>query len=169
MVYLLDANVIITAKDSYYAIDQVPEFWPWLVHHGRVGNLKMPRETFDEVSPGTDRDHPFSIWRRDPATKAALQLDEEPDPDLVRQVISQGYAPDLTDDEITVIGADPFLVAYALASPHERIVVTTEASAPSKQRQNRRLPDVCARFSVRCINTFALTRALNFRTNWQKP
>lgn len=169
MIYLLDANVIITAKDSYYAIDQVPEFWSWLVHQGTAGHLKVPRETFDEVSPGPDRSHPFSVWRRDPATKAALFFDEEPDPALVAQVITQGYAPDLTDDEITVIGADPFLVAYALAAPANRIVVTTEASAPSKKRQNRRLPDVCATMSVRCITTFQLTRALNFLTNWQAP
>lgn len=30
MLYLLDANVLIAAKNSYYAFDRVPEFWEWL-------------------------------------------------------------------------------------------------------------------------------------------
>jgi hypothetical protein len=29
MLYLLYANVLITASNSYYPIDQVPEFWAW--------------------------------------------------------------------------------------------------------------------------------------------
>jgi hypothetical protein len=34
MLYLLDANVLITAHNTYYAIDQVPEFWEWIAHQG---------------------------------------------------------------------------------------------------------------------------------------
>jgi hypothetical protein len=80
MLYLLDANVIITAKDSYYAIDQVPEFWAWLVHQGANGVIKLPRETFEEVSPGGDKEDAFYKWRKDKATAAALLLAEEADP-----------------------------------------------------------------------------------------
>jgi len=93
-------------------------------------------------------------------------LDEAVEADLVADVINNGYAPDLTEDEILQIGRDPFLIAYALASPANRCVVTTEASAPSKQRQNRRIPDVCATMGVSCCNTFAMTKALGFRTGW---
>jgi hypothetical protein len=71
----------------------------------------------------------------------AILLDEAVEPNLVADVINNGYAPDLTDDETLQIGRDPFLIAYALASPANRCVVTTEVSAPSKRRQNRRIPD----------------------------
>ena len=30
MLYLLDANVLITANNLYYPIDSVPEYWEWL-------------------------------------------------------------------------------------------------------------------------------------------
>ena len=93
-------------------------------------------------------------------------LDEAVEPNLVADVINNGYAPDLTDDETLQIGRDPFLIAYALASPANRCVVTTEVSAPSKQRQNRRIPDVCATMGVSCCNTFAMNKALGFRTGW---
>ena len=42
MLYLLDANVPITANNTYYPIEQVPEFWGWLQHQGQQGNIKIP-------------------------------------------------------------------------------------------------------------------------------
>ena len=80
-------------------------------------------------------------------------------------VTEQGYAPDLNDAEIQKVGRDPFLIAYALANPSERVVVTTEHSKPSRLRANRHLPDVSNDFSVRCINTFELIRELDFKAN----
>jgi hypothetical protein len=93
-------------------------------------------------------------------------LDEQVDPNLVARVINEGYASDLTDDEIVQIGRDPFLVAYGLASPATRCVVTTEVSAPSKRRQNRKVPDVCATMGVSCCNTFVMMKVLGFKTGW---
>ncbi len=147
MLYLLDANVLITAQNLYYPIDSVPEFWSWLVHKGNAGDLKMPIENYEEVKDGgTDevKDLLFA-WIKAEEVKAAILFDERADPAIVAKVIDEGYASDLTDDEIVQIGRDPFLIAYALASPADRCVVTTEVSAPRKQRQNRRIPDVCAR------------------------
>lgn len=31
MLYLLDANILITAANTYYGISQVPEFWSWCI------------------------------------------------------------------------------------------------------------------------------------------
>ena len=166
MLYLLDANVIITAKDSYYAIDQVPEFWEWLVDQGEQDNLKVPRELLDEVSPGRDKEHPFFAWRKDKTTIEALLLGEAVDPTVLQRVLDEGYGENLNDDELITIGADPFLVAYSLAKP-ERTVVTTEVSRPGARRQNRKLPDVCDQFGVPRINTFQMTRALGWKTNWK--
>ena len=39
--YLLDANVLITAHNNYYAIDQVPEYWGWLVDQAARSFIKM--------------------------------------------------------------------------------------------------------------------------------
>jgi Domain of unknown function (DUF4411) len=166
MLYLLDANVIITAKDSYYAMDQVPQFWEWLVHQGDSGKLKIPRELFDEVNSGNDKEHPFYAWRKEKRHIDALQLAEAVDPSLVQRVLDEGYSTNLNDAELSTIGKDPFLVAYALADS-SRIVVTTEVSKPSMTRQNRKLPDVCEYFNVKCFNPFQMTRALNWKTNWK--
>lgn len=102
MLYLLDANVLIKAHNQYYPLHRFPEFWSWLGYQGECGNIKMPQETYDEVkSGGTDEDKDrLYAWVKDAATKAAILLDEEADPAAVAQVIDQGYAPDLNDDEI---------------------------------------------------------------------
>jgi hypothetical protein len=55
-----------------------------------------------------------------------------------------------------------------LADSHNRTVITTEVSKPSKRRQNRKLPDVCGDFGVQCTDTFALIRHLNFTTSWRR-
>ena len=92
---------------------------------------------------------------------------EAVDAAVVQHVVNDGYAPDLTDDEIEKIGRDPFLIAYALASPADRCVITTEVSRPSKQRSNRKIPDVCNAFDVQCFGPFVLNRNLGFRTGWR--
>jgi len=45
--------------------------------------------------------------------------------------------------------------------------VTTEVSSTKKQRANRRVPDVCNDFDVKCGDTFKLTNELVFSTNWK--
>ena len=102
MLYLLDANVLITAHNLYYPVNAVPEFWEWLVFHGEEGRLKMPIETYEEVKDGStdeERDLLFG-WISDDRNKAALIFDEEVNQELVACVVEQGYAPDLTDQEI---------------------------------------------------------------------
>lgn len=165
MLYLLDANVLITAHNTYYPIDQVPEFWEWLAYQGTLGHVKMVEEIIDEIKGGKD-DDPLAKWVKQPEYAVALALDEAAVPALVQRAVEEGYAVDLTDDEIEYIGRDAFLIAYALAAP-ARTIVTTEVSKPGRQRHKRHLPDVCRTFDLPCLNTFQLIRTLGFKTAWK--
>lgn len=169
MLYLLDANVLITAHNNYYPIDSVPEFWGWIAHQGEAGAVKMPLEIYEEIKEGGEEHDPLYDWAASEPVKAALVLLEEVNRQHVSNCIATGYAPDLTDQELLQIGRDPFLIAYAMASPHDRCVVTNEVSAPRKTRQNRRVPDVCETMGAKCCNTFAMMRALEFKTGWKAP
>jgi hypothetical protein len=165
LLYLLDANVLITANRFYYAIDRVPEFWDWLVHLGEQGSIKIPQEVYDEFSDGDDS---LAVWARQDEVETSLVLPESVDVALVRHVTTVGYAPDLSDDELETLGRDPFLIAYALVDVGGRTVVTTEVSKRSRVRANRHIPDVCNDFGVPCCNTFELTVALDFTTQWRR-
>ena len=166
MLYLLDANILITAHNTYYPINRVPEFWSWLQHQGTSGHTKIPLEIVEEILAGARRGDLLLDWLNSDTSKSALLFEETVDPALVRKVVNEGYANDLTDDEVEKLGRDPFLVAYALAGP-ERCVVTTEVSRPSKTRQNKKVPDVCALLGAACCGPFDLYRDQGFTTDWE--
>lgn len=161
--FLLDANVLITAKNQYYPIARVPEFWDWLVHMGLAGSVKMPLEIMEEIAGGNDD---LGEWIGEPANRDAMRLDEQVDLAHVQSVLAQ-YAPDLDDAEMIKIGRDPFLIAYALAEPADRIVVTVEVSKPTCQRANRRIPDICNDLNLSWCNSFRMMTELNFSTGWK--
>jgi Domain of unknown function (DUF4411) len=170
MLYLIDANVLITAHNDYYPIDGVPEFWDWLTHQATNGILKMPLEIYEEIKLGgkdAQKDMLYK-WVADSVVKKALVLAESVNANHVSNCTKTGYAPDLTDSELLQIGRDPFLIAYAMVSPKERCVVSNEVSAPSKTRHKRKIPDVCTTMGVDCYNIFQMTRALGFKTGWKK-
>ena len=72
MLYLLDANVLITAKRTYYPLERVPEFWDWLVEYGNRLQVKIPVEMYEEINQGDDD---LRRWLR--GNRDALVLDEE--------------------------------------------------------------------------------------------
>ena len=166
MLYLLDANVLIDADRDYYPIGRVPEFWDWLLTQANLGTALMPVETYEEVVlPRSSNPGLLENWLTD--NRNEMVLDETVDPELVAKVTEIGYGTDLTDEDIEKIGRDPFLIAYALADPSNRVVVTTEHSRPSRTRANRHVPDVCRDLGITPINTFEFIRELNFRTDWR--
>lgn len=165
MLYLLDANVLITANSSYYPLDQIPEFWSWVHHQATSNRMKIPREIMDEIKAGRKDDDPLLDWIT-AEIEAALVLDEVVNIALVQRVVSVGYAADLSDDQVEKMGRDPFLIAYALADPANRTVVTTEVSRPKAQGHNRKVPDVCQALGVASCGPFALNKALGFTTGW---
>jgi hypothetical protein len=170
MLYLLDASVLITAHNSYYAIDRVPEFWEWLHHVGNAGQVKIPLEIFEEIKDGpkdADKDLLYG-WIQETVNQDALLLKEQVDNAQVQHAVTAGYAADLMDDEVEQIGRDPFLLAYALVNPSGRCIVTAEVSKPKRVRQNRHLPDVCKTLGLKSCDIFAFNRALEFRTGWKK-
>jgi len=170
MLYLLDANVLITAESTFYAIDQVPEFWDWILHQGEKGLTKIPLEIIEEIDVSSRKDDRLIEWIKKGDNRSVLQLKEEVNSKLVHKVIKDGYAEDLSDVEVDQLGRDPFLIAYAMAAmaDKKRCVVTMEVSKPSRKRQNRKVPDVCASLSVQCCNIFKMTRDLNFSTSWNQ-
>jgi hypothetical protein len=143
-----------------------PVFWEWLLHNGNIGNVKVPQEQYEEVVVGNGD---IVDWLKDEDVKSAMLLSEEAEPSIVANVIDIGYAPNLNESELLIVGRDPFLIAYGVADASNRCVVSFEVSAPSKQRANRKVPDVCAQFGVQCRTLFDVIDALDFSTDWTPP
>ena len=108
MLYLLDANVLIDANRDDYSINRVPEFWEWLVDAGVNGLVKIPIEMYEEIWEGKKDTDELTAWAKDSNNSDVLLLQEECDVELVARIIDEGYAPDLSDDEVERIGRVAF-------------------------------------------------------------
>jgi Domain of unknown function (DUF4411) len=164
MLYLLDADSLITGDRRAYPLRRFPIFWEWLYHMGAADRVKIPQEQYDEVVVGRGD---IVNWLKQQDVKDALLLRESVDPALLSIVTANGYAPDLNEDEVEQVGRDPFLIAYALAARAIRTVVSFETPAPAKLRANRKVPDVCAGFGIPCCTLFDLINDLDFTTDWR--
>ena len=163
MLYLLDADTLIRGDREFYPLQRFPVFWRWLLHQGETGQAKIPIEQYEEITVGNGE---LVDWLREADVKDALVLNEEADPDVIGAVLSMGYGNNLNEDEVELLGRDPFLISYALSDPSNRAVVTFEVAAPNQRRGKRKIPDACAPFGIQCCNLTGLIHALDFTTDW---
>lgn len=63
MLYLLDANVLISAHELHYPLDRVPQFWTWLLAMAATGSVKLPFEIYNEIAISTGD---LKDWLHDP-------------------------------------------------------------------------------------------------------
>lgn len=173
MLYLLDANVLITAHDDYYPIDRIPQFWDWICFHAKQRQIQMPFEMLAEVKAGqpkrdaANEDDELLRWLRTDEHEKDLLLNANADLTAVNRVFKDGYElPQPSLDELNKIRKDPLLIAYALAR-QSTVIVTLEAkqenATDEMKRHKRKIPFVCRKLGIRCIDTFDLIRELDFR------
>ncbi|MCY4038535.1 MAG: DUF4411 family protein [Hyphomicrobiales bacterium] len=159
MLYLLDANVLISAHRNYCPIDRRPQFWEWLIREGAAGHAKVPLEIYNEIADGNDL---LAKWVTEKEVINALVLNEEIDRSILNRVFEQAYGLNMDDIGLDEADRDPFLVAYALMGG-DRCVVTKETSEPLKSRRNRKVPDACNDLGVLCVTDLQFYRERGFR------
>lgn len=69
MLYLLDADTLITGDRRAYPLRRFPIFWQWLKHQGEAGSVKVPLEQYEEVTAGRGE---LVDWLCDEEVKQAL-------------------------------------------------------------------------------------------------
>ncbi|MDV3251989.1 DUF4411 family protein [Devosia sp. BK] len=156
MIYLLDANVFIEAKNRYYAFDIVPAFWTWMdnVVAQNVRTITMVR---DELMV---KDDPLGEWMRDrkdadwvlPVDDEATQLAFA---EIVVELGNSSYLQPGIDKFLS--GADPWLIAKAKALG---ATIVTHEVADEHIRKRVPIPNLCGSRSIVCLNTFETMRDL---------
>ncbi len=155
MAHLVDANCFIQAKNTFYPFDFCPGFWQWIDQQNASGVLFSIDKIKDELTGGRDELAAWAATKDDsfflPVDTATLQKYT----DIVAWVNSAGFKQAVVAEFLR--GADPFLIAYALANGHT--VVTHETSVPLNQKNKVKIPVVCHQFSVPHITIFDLLRS----------
>ncbi len=164
--YLVDSDVLITAKNLYYAFDLCPGFWTCLLHHHQEGSVFSVDRVRNELLAGRDTEDLVQWVRNDVPETFFLPVDIDEVARVYTEIMlwvqrHRNYF-DQTKAKFAT-GADGWLVACAKV--RGATVVTNEQPAP-ESRKEVKLPDVCREFNVPRENTFEMLRALGAQFDW---
>lgn len=161
--YLLDTNILIQAKNDYYRFSTFPSFWNALISEHNNEKLYSIDKIRDELLKFNDE---LSDWIDKILPRAFFRSVVDPDvieeyKKMVRWVKSLDRLFDSAKSKFAEAdNADAFLIAYAIA--YDFVVVTHEEGR-STSKKVIKIPDVCAEYGVKCINTFDLLEELKVR------
>jgi len=131
--YVVDADILIRAKNTYFQFERVPPFWTWLAHHAEAGRIFIPNETWVKIGDKTpDQRDELALWAIE--HKDVLVPEDRSYDALFGKVFSNYAWPDgqnTTEADPITIGDDYALIACALHNGFS--VVTNEVC---KRRSN---------------------------------
>lgn len=151
--YLVDANILIDAKNRYYAFDIAPGFWAWLEQGCHAGELISIDAVRDELLSGEDE---LADWARDHRGffLPIDQLTAQNFAPLSAWAASQNYRQDALN-AFSSDQADFLLIAHAAG--HSDSVVTNEQPSPHSRRSVK-IPDACVAMGVETVDIFTVMR-----------
>lgn len=153
MIYLLDANTYIEAKNRYYDMEFCPAYWEWLDQQfakGVAGSIDMIGR---ELKDGNDE---LAEWAKARGTQFIANDDDATQAtyiDIVQFIMSQSFSPANRDQFLAK--ADPWLIAKAKTTG---ATVVTHESWLNDATKKVKVPNICKQFGVRCIDTFEFLR-----------
>lgn len=161
LMYLLDANTLIEAKNRHYGFDFCPAFWNWLIQQNQQGMVYSVNRVKEEILDGEDE---LKDWVKITGSQLFLPAVEHID-DAFREINKFLYKNQYEESGISKFqaSADYYLIAQALTENTSQIlnsntiVVTQEVSSNSKQKV--KIPNVCKALDVECIDPYEMLRA----------
>ena len=163
-VYSLDASALFDLFD-YYPADRFGPIWTGLDELIKQGRLIMVEQAVGEcLDPNS------SAWLR---TRRSIIVRFSPElNDCMLEIMA-----DLTAASLMLVNprktrneADPFVIAAAIAYNRQinggndgpTVVLSSEKAAP-ENATNVKIPNVCARYKIRCMNLLEMMREENWR------
>jgi len=159
--YVLDANVFISAKNTYYAFEICPGFWRALIaQHDNKRVFSIDR-VLDELIEEGDK---LSDWAKSTAPDTFFKKTQDAAvinsfQKMVKWVNSQSQFTSAAKAEFAN-AADGWLMAYAKVNG--LTVVTHETYEPDA-KNNVKIPNVCLEFDIEYVNTFDMLDDLKVR------
>lgn len=162
--YVLDSNFFIQAHRMHYPFDVFPSFWNTVLDLAQAGTIVSIDKVKSELIHNKDE---LTAW-----IENNIHPDFFKETDVVigeyAQVVSWAssrashYKPAALNEFLHVDEADAWLVAYSLANPTKRILITHETSQPEAKRQVK-IPEACAAVGTKYLNTVDMFRRLGVR------
>lgn len=152
--YLLDVNIMIEAKNRYYAFDIAPGFWTWLESCHSRGRVFSTVHVREEIARGEDD---LAEWVGDRPRGFFLPSGSETAPHLRSLAQWAARSNHYTDSAKATFlsSADYYLVAQA--REHGYTLVTHET--PSAAKKRIKIPEAARHLRVAVVSPFQVMRA----------
>lgn len=152
MAYLLDANVLISAKNNHYGFDFCPAFWVWLDEAHSAGAVRSVERVYDEL---IERDDELSEWCRERRDFFdALTSSDIAAVGRVNRWANESSDYDPAAKAEFADAADSFLVAQAMVGGHT--IVTHERISDGRRRI--KIPNAAAAHGIPVTTPFHMLR-----------
>lgn len=168
--YLLDTNVLISAKNSYYSFKLCPGFWDCLIDYFKKERICSIDKVREEIQKGNDdlvlwvnklndffheSDHVYSNYK-----------------EKIDWITHKSNYTTGARDRFAR-GADPWLIAFAKAKnltlvTHEKSNLQQEKKNNSQPIEGIKIPDVCNWYKVNYVNTFRMVHDLDVQFKWNE-
>ncbi|MEG0621026.1 MAG: DUF4411 family protein [Raoultibacter sp.] len=154
--FIVDTNILVTAKNSEYGFDICPGFWDLLKKGFQSGRVVSHRLVRKEVLVGADE---LTEWVSE--LNESYFLDETEAEvkqylEMCQWVKRNSYKETAIRDFESPGNADALLCAKA----HVMGLVVVTLEVPSRSVSRVKIPDVCDAFDVRYLKTFEFVREL---------
>lgn len=158
-VFVVDSNFFIQAHRMTYPLDVAVGFWNTVKELAHSGTIVSIDKVKDELYKNNDE---LKLWCVENLPEDFFKTTDEVMAEYGRVTawaISEKdhFLPKALNEFLDADEADAFIVAYCLAAPTDRFVVTQEISDP-KRRNKVKIPDCCDAVGVGYMNTIQLFR-----------
>jgi hypothetical protein len=154
MIYLLDANTLIEAKNRYYSMAICPAYWSWVKRSYVAGIVASIQPICTELRRGNDE---LADWAKN-QDGLFLTVSDEATQQAFAQVAAHVASkvglmkPGALEEFLDC--ADPWLIAKAITT--ENAVIVTHEQLNLQMKRKYSIPNVCQHFGVTCVDTFEL-------------
>lgn len=169
MLYILDTNTFITAKNTFYAYDIVPSFWSTLLGMFKIGKVKVIDAVAGEIADGNDD---LAKWFGENIKKSAddeggayvIQAKQDGTvlqnyQDIANLVVQNTQYKE-SEKARFLSRADPWLIAAGKAL--NATIVTQEVLSGEGTRKVK-IPDICQQVGVKYVNLYDMMRAVGIK------
>lgn len=158
--YLIDANVLMTAADFHYPEDVSPGFWREILTLLDNGTAQVPESVYSELIAYQGKW--VTGWVKsniDPAHILGMDANQLHVLVEITKWVTSDRKPDYKRSDISrfLSGADPKIIAAAVANGNSTIV-TYEKGLGSNGGLKVKIPDVASRFNVGCVSPIQMLR-----------
>ncbi|MCX2683761.1 DUF4411 family protein [Campylobacter sp. MIT 21-1685] len=147
--YLIDTNIFIESAYRFYAFDICPGFWDFLDKCSQLDSIKSINKVYDEITSDNTNLQDFKEKLKNRGFFLPIGSITPSSYTKISQTLqTMQYTQQAVTDFSS--GADYFLVALAYQESYT--IVTHEAKSSNNAKNTIKIPNVCERLEINCID-----------------